>query len=171
MSDNTNKVYRIYNGILDEWEVVSMERYYEHYRPIWSFLKSMQRAGKCACPKDKVFVCDMSCCACPFSTQEILSLDAEINDQDGITLGEIIPYEKGCDFESEHRSNMLLNELNKALNELSPYDRRICELVMQGYSGNKIAAIIGMPRSSYKLYWKELRKTLYLRLNGFYYDE
>ena len=88
-----------------------------------------------------------------------------------ILMPKELKYEKGCDFESEHRSNVLLKELNKALNELSPYDRRICELVMQGYSGNKIAAIIGMPRSSYKLYWKELRKTLYLRLNGFYYDE
>lgn len=62
----------------------------------------------------------------------------------------------------------LLDALHTELARLEPADRRICALLMEGHSEREAAALMGMPRSTFKRRWAKLRTALRKRLEPYY---
>lgn len=93
-------------------------------------------------------------------TGSILSLDAL--EEDGFEPADFSP-----DPAEIVADKLLLEELFKALDELDPDSRRICELISQGATKREIAAVLGIRQSTLNYRKRQLLSQLRERLADF----
>ncbi|MDY5772463.1 MAG: hypothetical protein SPK32_03365, partial [Bacteroidaceae bacterium] len=80
-NDNQRQSNRIYDRNLKEWFEVPADYYKEYDRERTAFRKRMQDHGRCCCPRDKWWLCDMFCEDCEYRRAgDMLSLDAPEGD-------------------------------------------------------------------------------------------
>ena len=174
MSNSENsqpsREYKIYLPRTRQFIPVSQEVYYEYYRPIWRIQKRAQAHGQCVSTRNNLWKCDGDCLACPYhSAGDTLSLDADLESDDGtaMTMLDTIA-DPTTNIEDTVADNIMLEELLKALEELDPEGRRMCELIMQGQSEREAATTMQMARSTFKRYWANIKAKLYDRLKDSY---
>lgn len=83
MSKNVNqsKQYRIYIKKSKSWVDVNKEFYTNYYRDINSYRKRQQEHGRCVCPANNRYLCDMDCMTCPYAKAgDQLSLNNTVSD-------------------------------------------------------------------------------------------
>ncbi len=98
------------------------EQYYEYMRPLWREDKQNQRANK---QKDK-------------GKMKPVSLDQLYEDTEFETADQV------TDIEADYMKKVLLEELQKALNELEEIDRTIMEMYSQDCTETQIGQVVGM---------------------------
>lgn len=174
MSNNDNtqpsREYQIYLPQTRQFIPVNQEVYYEYYRPIWRIQKRAQAHGQCKCTKMNLWKCNGDCHICPYhASGDIISLDVELGSEEGstMTLLDTIP-DPTINIEEAVADSILLEELLKALDELDPEGRRMCELIMQGQSEREAAATMQMARSTFKRHWTKVKAILFDRLKDYY---
>ena len=174
MSNHENtqpsKEFQIYLPRIRQFIPVSQEVYYEYYRPIWRIQKRAQAHGQCVCTRKNLWKCDGDCLVCPFhSAGDTLSLDAELESDDGATMTLLDTIaDPSINIEDTVADSVMLEELLKALDELNPEGRRMCELIMQGQSEREAATTMQMARSTFKRHWATIKAKLYDRLKDSY---
>lgn len=90
MSKNANQSnqYRIYIKESKSWVDVNKEFYTDYYRDINAYRKRQQEHGRCVCPANKRYLCDMDCITCPYAKAgDQLSLDNTVSDGEGKLKG------------------------------------------------------------------------------------
>ena len=174
MSNHENtqpsREYKIYLPRTRQFIPVSQEVYYEYYRPIWRIQKRAQAHGQCVCTRKNLWKCDGDCVVCPYhSAGDSISLDADFESDDGATMTMLeMMADPTINIEDTVADSIMLEELLKALDELDPEGRRMCELIMQGQSEREAAATMQMARSTFKRHWSDVKAKLYERLKDFY---
>ena len=84
IQDNHDKQRKIYLKDLHQWVPVSKTDYDNYYRDINAYRRRQQEHGRCVCPANKRYLCDMDCGCCSFHKGgDELSLDYTIIDEDG----------------------------------------------------------------------------------------
>lgn len=88
MSNNANQnqsnELKIYLRDLHQWVPVSKTDYDNYYRDINAYRRRQQEHGRCVCPANKRYLCDMDCWTCRFhKAGDELSLDYTVTDDDG----------------------------------------------------------------------------------------
>ncbi len=140
----------IYLKDLHQWVSVSKADYDNYYRDINAYRRKQQEHGRCVCPANKRYLCDMDCWDCRYRRGgDELSLDYTIADENGNEkswLDELPDEVPSVQSILEERE--LLDALMCRLNELEPDSRRICELLLQEKSEREIAAIMGISQQS-----------------------
>ena len=161
--DNPCKPYRIYDRNLKEWFDVSADYYKEYDRERTAFRKRMQDHGRCCCPRDKWWLCDMVCMDCEFCKTSVISLDAPQGADEDTTLMDAIPDGRTL-LEDEAVDRDLLARLIARLRELDPDADAILTLWSENdmISDRAIAKALGRPQRTFadqmKRYRTELRK-------------
>ena len=81
MKTNENKVYRIYEKSLHQWFEVPKDYYETYDKERTNHRKREQYHGRCCCPRDNWWLCDMICEDCEYRRAgDTLSLDAPEGD-------------------------------------------------------------------------------------------
>lgn len=118
---------------------VSEEVYRAFKRPAWAEMKRKQQSWRC---KVNGHRCTEDCSKCqkvadgaPVSIERIL--------EDGLDIPD-----SGSSLEDTVMMNIAIEELHKALAQLTPNDRAIVELFGEGMSDRKISAEIGVPQTT-----------------------
>lgn len=150
--DNQNQPVerKIFLKDLHQWVPVSKADYDNYYRDINAYRRRKQEHGRCVCPANKRYLCDMDCNNCRFHRAgDEVSLDYTISNEDGNGASWLddLP-DDGPDAQSILEERELLDTLMSKLNELDPDGRRICELLLQEKSEREIAAIMGISQQS-----------------------
>lgn len=145
---------------------ISEELYHELYPSIWRTQKRMQRLGRCACPRSKLWSCDADCPVCRYRSEgNQVSIDTTINSAEDLTLGDTLMDDAPLP-ESIAFDHALLEMLYQELDELDPEGRRICELLMN-HSEREAAALLKMARSTFTRHWEMVKNRLRNRLKDF----
>ena len=151
-NDNQNQTSerKIYLKDLHQWVSVSKADYDNYYRDINAYRRRQQEHGRCVCPANKRYLCDMDCWTCRFhKAGDVLSLDYTVTDENGKEkswLDDLADDTPSAQSILEERE--LLDALIFKLDELDPAGRRICELLLHEKSEREIAAIMGISRQS-----------------------
>ena len=155
MSNNANQNQsnerKIYLKDLHQWVPVSKTDYDNYYRDINAYRPRQQEHGRCVCPANKRYLCDMDCWTCRFhKAGDELSLDYTVTDEDGNEKSwlEDLPDDR-LSTQSVMEDRELLDTLLHKLDELDPEGRRICELVMEGRSERDCGKEMGMARNTF----------------------
>lgn len=159
-----SKIHRIYLKSTKEWVAVPEEFYCEHTRFYDAFRKKAQYHGKCACPKQKFWLCDGDCFNCEFRRAgDILSLDFENENEDGDTCSPLDSVPDSAPLMADVVADkLLLEQLIQRLRELDPDADRIIQMLGEEMSDRAIAKTLGRPQRTFadqmKRYRTELRK-------------
>lgn len=159
-----SKIHRIYPKSTKEWVAVPEEFYCEHTRFYDAFRKKAQYHGKCACPKQKFWLCDGDCFNCEFRRAgDILSLDFENENEDGDTCSPLDSVPDSAPLMADVVADkLLLEQLIQRLRELDPDADRIIQMLGEEMSDRAIAKTLGRPQRTFadqmKRYRTELRK-------------
>lgn len=124
--------------------VASKVQYDKYMRPLWAEAKREERSRRCTVSngKGKLKRCTEDCSKCKrLHEGSVISLD-ELQSE-GI---EVAHTEK--DTADIVIDMMILEELTKALEELDPDSRRICELIKEGFSDREMAVECKIPKST-----------------------
>ena len=114
---------------------VSEEVYRAYKRPIWAEHKRIERSKRCVIAGVR---CSGDCSTCPHDrTGSTLSLDKFL--EYGLE-----PTDANANVEDIVCDRMILEELFKALEELDPDGRLLCQLIGEGMSERKIAERFGI---------------------------
>lgn len=148
--DNQSDERKIYLKDLHQWVPVSKTDYDNYYRDINAYRRRQQEHGRCVCPANKRYLCNIDCCTCCFrKAGDELSLDYTISDDDGNEkswLDDLADDAPSAQSILEERD--LLDSLIRKLDELDPDGRRICELLLQDKTEREIAEIMGISQQS-----------------------
>jgi hypothetical protein len=148
---NESATRKIYIKDLHQWVPVSKTEFDNYYRDINTYRRRQQEHGRCICPANKRYLCDMDCGCCPFHKGgDELSLDYTVTDEDGNEkswLDDVADDTPSIQSVLEDRD--LLNALHAHLDELDPDGHRICSLIMQGCPERTAAAKLGLSRNTY----------------------
>ena len=138
---------------------VSEEVYRAYKRPVWTEHKRKERSKRCI--GENGINCTGDCSKCDKQRiGSILSLDAF--EEDGFE-----PSDPSPEPAEIVAGKLLLEELFKALDELDPDSRRICELIAQGATEREIAAVLGIRQSTLNYRKHQLLTRLRERLVDF----
>ena len=149
--------------VVDEDVPVTEDVYRAFKRPLWAEKKAKERKSRCQIGKDngKTKRCNGDCSQCDhFRSGSDLSLEGleEAGDQRAgynSDLAEATAY------------NELLQELFRALDELDPDSRYICESIMNGQMDKDTAAQLGRASTTLAYQKKKLLEELRERLKDF----
>ena len=148
---------------------VSEKIYQELTRSINRIRKQEQRAGRCFCPKHLFWKCAADCDVCPYHKKsEFLSLDVEVADEnkDISTLIHLIADESDLFEELEEKE--FKEAVQSAIQSLSPRDREITRLFMDGLSERAIASEIDCPRKNVNYRKLVIFKTLLQKISDWF---
>lgn len=163
------KQRKIYIRNSKSWIPVSEEVYLEYYRPVWRLQKEAQKRGQCVCPRSKLWLCDGDCAMCEYQAAgNTISLDAPMRNDAGeeFCLWDTLE-DPTANIEESVADKLLLEELFRALDELDPDSRRICELIRQGKSEREIADEFVIRQSTLNYRKRKLMDSLRERLKDF----
>lgn len=157
----TNK--RIFDKVSKTWLEVPLEYFKEYDRERTAYRKRMQDHGRCCCPRNKWWLCDMLCEDCEYRRAgDLLSLDAPEGDGSVTMLDQ--QEAPGPRMEDVIADRDLLARLIKRLRELDPEADTILALWQEDFtmSDRAIAKALGRPQRTFadqmKRYRTELRK-------------
>jgi DNA-directed RNA polymerase specialized sigma24 family protein len=148
---------------------VSEEIYQELNLSINRIRKQEQRAGRCFCPKHLFWKCAADCDVCPYHKKgEFLSLEVEVADEnkDMSTLIDLIADESDLSEKLEEKE--FKEAIKAAIQSLSPRDREITRLFMDGLSERAIASKIDCPRKKVNYRKSVIFKTLLEKLSEWF---
>lgn len=157
----------IYDRNLKKWFEVPADYYKEYDRKRTAFRKRMQDHGRCCCPRDKWWLCDMFCEECEYRRAgDLLSLDAPEGD-DSVTLLDQQEAD-GPRMEDVIADRDLLARLIKRLQELDPDADTILALWQEDstMSDRAIAKALGRPQRTFADQMKRYRTELW-KIRGF----
>lgn len=157
----------IYDRNLKKWFEVPADYYKEYDRERTAFRKRMQDHGRCCCPRDKWWLCDMFCEECEYRRAgDLLSLDAPEGD-DSVTLLDQQEAD-GPRMEDVIADRDLLARLIKRLQELDPDADTILALWQEDstMSDRAIAKALGRPQRTFADKMKRYRTELW-KIRGF----
>ena len=157
----------IYDRNLKKWFEVPADYYKEYDRERTAFRKRMQDHGRCCCPRDKWWLCDMFCEECEYRRAgDLLSLDAPEGD-DSVTLLNQQEAD-GPRMEDVIADRDLLARLIKRLQELDPDADTILALWQEDstMSDRAIAKALGRPQRTFADQMKRYRTELW-KIRGF----
>ena len=161
--DNQRQSTRIYDRNLKEWFEIPANYYEEYNRERTAFRKRMQDHGRCCCPRDKWWLCDMFCEDCEYRhAGDLLSLDAPEGDGSVTMLDQ--QESPGPRMEDVIADRDLLARLIARLRELDPEADAILALWQENdkISDRAIAKALSRPQRTFadqmKRYRTELRK-------------
>lgn len=148
---NQDKQYSIYIKATHQWVCVSKTDFDNYYRDINAYRRKQQEHGRCICPANKRYLCDMDCYTCPYRKGgDTLSLDYTVTDGEGNEKSWLddLPDDGPCaiDIIEDHE---LLDALYQRLCELDQEGKHICNLIKQGCSEREAAAKLGLSRNTY----------------------
>lgn len=161
MKTEENKTYRIYDKSLHQWFDVSKDYFEVYDQQRTNYRKRKQYYGRCCCPRNKWWLCDMMCDNCEFRRAgDVLSLDAPEGDGSISMLDQ--QESSGPRMEDVIADRDLLARLIKRLRELDPDADRIIQMLGEEMSDRAIAKALGRPQRTFadqmKRYRTELRK-------------
>lgn len=150
INENQSNERKIYLKDLHQWVSVSKADYDNYYRDINAYRRRQQEHGRCVCPANKRYLCDMDCWTCRFhKAGDELSLDYTMTDGEGNEKSWV---EDLVDDTPSTQSILedyeLLDALISKFHELDTDKRLICELLLQEKSEREIASIMGVSRQS-----------------------
>ncbi len=157
----------IYDRNLKKWFEVPADYYKEYDRERTAFRKRMQDHGRCCCPRDKWWLCDMFCEECEYRRAgDLLSLDAPEGD-DSVTLLDQQEAD-GPRMEDVIADRDLLARLIKRLQELDPDADTILAMWQEDstMSDRAIAKALGRPQRTFADQMKRYRTELW-KIRGF----
>ena len=149
-NQNQSNERTIYLKTLRQWVTVSKADYDNYYRDINAYRRRQQEHGRCVCPANKRYLCDMDCNNCRYRRAgNEISLDFAISNEDGngASWMDELP-DDGPSAQSILEERELLEVLMRRLSELEPDSRQICELLLQEKSEREIAVIMGISQQS-----------------------
>lgn len=160
-NDNQSKSNRIYDKGSKKWFEVPADYYREYDRERTAYRKRMQSHGRCCCPRNKWWLCDMLCEDCEYRrTDNILSLDAPEGDG-SVTM---LDQQEAPDPRMENviADRDLLQRLFARLRELDPDADHIIALWMADdkISDRAIAKALGRPQRTFADQMKRIRTEL-----------
>ena len=161
MKTNENKVYRIYEKSLHQWFEVPKDYYETYDKERTNQRKREQYHGRCCCPRDKWWLCDMICEDCEYRRAgDTLSLDAPEGDGSVTMLDQ--QEATGPRMEDVIADRDLLARLIKRLRELDPDADAILTLWQEDYtmSDRAIAKALGRPQRTFADQMKRIRTEL-----------
>ncbi len=167
-NNESNNQYQIYLKSTKRWIPVSEEFQNKYYRNINAFRRKQQRHKRCVCPKNKWWLCNMDCETCEFrKAGDQLSLEAEMTTDEGETsLAETIE-DPTADVEEAFMLIDTMDAIHRELELLDPDSKRICKLIMEGKSERESAKILGLPWSTYRRRWEQIKADLYIKLKDY----
>ena len=139
---------------------VSEEIYQELNLSINRIRKQEQRAGRCFCPKHLLWKCAADCDVCP------LNMEVADENKDMSTLIDLIADESDLSEKLEEKE--FKEAIKAAIQSLSPRDREITRLFMDGLSERAIASEIGCPRKTVNYRKSVIFKTLLEKLSDWF---
>ncbi len=172
MKNNDNQRYYPIRDAEDPSKVtltpISEEIYQAIYPEIERTRKRMQRAGRCVCPRSRLWACDGDCGICPYAAAgNHISMDTPLADHEDLTLADTLRDNSPLP-ESIAEDRALLAALYEELNALDPDGRLICEL-KANHTEREAADILGIPFTTFQYRWSKIRKQLAKKLQSFYY--
>lgn len=145
------KEYKVYLAVSNTWVTVREEVYYAYYRDIWAKRKRAQAHGQCTCSRASLWQCDGDCLICRYHRAgDTLSIDYVNEDGDGSQYNLtacLSDQEQDVPGIIEQRD--LRDALHRAIEQLTPEERRVCMLIASGKSEREIAAELDIPRNTY----------------------
>lgn len=150
INENQANERKIYLKDLHQWVSVSKGDYDNYYRDINAYRRRQQEHGRCVCPANKRYLCDMDCWTCRFhKAGDELSLDFTMTDGEGNEkswLEDLVDDTPSA--QSILEDYELLDALTSKFHELDTDKRLICELLLQEKSEREIASIMGISQQS-----------------------
>ena len=144
---------------IDGEKVVVTEAVYREYmRPIWRENKRREREKRCKDEKGNRCTDDCSFCE-KDRTGRFLSLERVI--EDGYEAADTV------DVTELAMNNLLIEELNAALNGLEPKDLQIAQLFGMGLSEREIAGVVGLSQKGVNKRKNRIFEQLRARLKYF----
>ncbi len=138
---------------------VDKEVYLTFHRPIWRAWKEAKAKGCCSGDDWKRCLGDCATCTRYHRGSDILSLDLEIEGEDGETLGDTIADTDPL-VDSILAESAALEELLSALEEIVPDGRAIGEMLCNGLKGREIERRLGIAHATYIRRFKKLQEGL-----------
>lgn len=136
------------------------EEFKEYYRGINAFRRREQRHGRCACPANQRFACDMVCGHCPhIRIGDTLSLEEVVFENEGICYLDLVTEESRLIDEMIIEAEALKVVL-KRIEEIMPVAILIGRLRIAGYTETEIERLIHINRRTYAYRLKKLRRTI-----------
>ena len=122
---------------------ITEEQYRELSRCVDRKRKQEQRAGRCRCPKSYLWKCDADCDNCQYHRNDLLSLDQEMNNDEG-NGSCLLDYlaDDTCLVETVEK-RALFEALELILDGFAEEEQEIIRLFSEGYSERKMAQIMG----------------------------
>ncbi len=151
---------KIYVKSVNKWIEVSKEEHDNYYRDINAYRRTQQNHGRCTCPHQKYYMCDMDCYNCSYKrTDEMVSLDNAATENEELSFMDM-----QADPESDTAEIVLdkiyFKSLLERVFELMPEARSIGIMHLMGMTDTQIAAELEMPRTTMKSRLKKLRDIL-----------
>lgn len=116
---------------------VTEEVYRAYMRPVWAEQKRQEREKRCRVDGVR---CMEDCSRCPHQrTGSVVSLDQLAEDG-------FLPADRQADIEEIIAGRIMLEDLFRALEELDPDGRLMCELFGQGMSEREMTKVFGVSR-------------------------
>lgn len=127
-----------YYVIIDGQQVPVTEEVYRAYmRPVWAEQKRQERSKRCRVDGVR---CTGDCSQCPHQrTGSVVSLDQLADDG-------YHPADTQADIEEIVAGRIMLEDLFRALDELDPDGKLMCELFGQGMSEREMTQVFGVSR-------------------------
>ena len=163
-TDNQQKSTQYYIEIEGKQIPVTEEIYHAYKNPARAEQKRKQREWRCR--DGRGVRCTKDCTQCEIygigkgPTGNILSLDALEEETEYV-------HSSSTNVEEAVMYGILLEELFKAMDELDPDSRRICQLIKQGASERDIAAEFGIRQSTLNYRKQKLMAQIRERLKNY----
>lgn len=148
---------------------VSPELYHEYNKMTNAYRNKQYEHGRCKCPKDKWWQCDINCEMCPYHCAgDQTSLDGTRTDQDGgtYTLDKHFGQES-LDFEGNVADAAMFSEMLAEMEDVFPDIQKIAALLVSGYAETEIAEKVGIPRTTLRSRLQKLKKLFYARYRAY----
>ena len=169
MENNESKTYRVFVKGLRQWVEVTEEFYREYTRENNAIRKREQYHNRCACPRNKWWLCDGMCQDCEFRVGGgPLSLDVTVSDEKGNEkswLDDLM--DDSPDMQSVLEDRELLQALLDRLDELDSNGRAICAAIAAGKTEREAGWYLGMHRNTYTYRRDKLLAQLYEALRDY----
>ena len=137
------------------------------YPDIWRICKKMQKAGRCACPGSKVYLCDADCSLCSFKRQGgFVSLDAPLNQNTDFKVEYIVQSNAMTPQEMLEEKD-LIEVLHREIEGLDQYGKEVCRFLMEGKTDREIADYFGISQSTFNYRKRKILSALRASLEGY----
>lgn len=161
---------KIYVKNVNKWIEVTKEEHDNYYRDINAYRRTQQNHGRCTCPHQKYYMCDMDCCNCAYSRSgDMLSFDYSVSDDEDKETAFINMFQDiSANTEQIVEDKIFIENLLNKICELMPEAKLIGEMRLAGMNETQIAEKLGVPRTTMRSRLEKVKNNIFKNFSDFF---